>query len=153
MSLFQKYIRGEQVNASQLSPKNAWDIAAWMGAKPIDKVDPTDSSKKKVALHISTKEGDKEANEGDWIVVDALGQFSVYTPEEFELTMFVPVDASVPEPETEVLAPVDTGIIPEEGPPPAPDPVPDPDPVPVPEPEPVPTPVPETPKPPKPPKK
>jgi hypothetical protein len=72
------------VEAIQVTPESVERATLWSGARQVEEIDPNDSTKRFVALNIPTLDGVKRAGEGDYIVRNNLGEFSVMSQPEFE---------------------------------------------------------------------
>lgn len=79
------------VQATQLSPATAKDLAEWCGGQLVEEIDPLDSNKKFVAINLPTLEGARRASEGDWVVKGTRGEFYRVDDAEFKNT-FVKVE-------------------------------------------------------------
>jgi hypothetical protein len=76
------------VEAMQLTPDQVSAAALWCGGMEVDEIDPFDSTKKFVGLNVPTlsANGVERASQGDYIVKNLRGEFSVVKPNEFETT-------------------------------------------------------------------
>jgi len=74
------------VEAMQLTPSQVSAAALWCGGMEVDEVDALDSTKKFVGLNVPalTPNGVERASQGDYIVKNLRGEFSVVKPGEFE---------------------------------------------------------------------
>ncbi len=72
------------VEAMQLTPERIKDAALWSGGKEAEEIDPFDASRRFVALNLPTLAGVQRASQGDYIVRDAKGFWSVIPCHEFE---------------------------------------------------------------------
>jgi len=74
------------IEARQLAPENAEELADWAGAKVFD-----DTDGHFVCLIIPTLEGKHRADIGDWIIKGVAGEFYPCKPDIFDAT-YEPVD-------------------------------------------------------------
>ena len=72
------------VEAIRLDPTNVERAAVWCGGVEITETDALDSTKKFVAINIPTLRGAQRASEGDYIIKDRNGGFSVMSAAEFD---------------------------------------------------------------------
>jgi len=72
------------VEAAQLTADNVHAVASWCNGVQKEEIDPFDHSKRFVALNLMTKDGPRRAQQGDYIVKNTIGEFSVMKPHEFE---------------------------------------------------------------------
>jgi hypothetical protein len=74
------------VQATQLSPATAKDLAEWCGGQLVEELDAEDPSKKFVAINIPTLEGVMRASEGDFVIKGVKGEFYPCKADIFEDT-------------------------------------------------------------------
>ena len=72
------------VEAIQLTPESVHRAAVWSGSVEVEEIDPFDKTIKFCALNVPTLEGIKRCQEGDYVVKDNDGNFSVMKKHEFE---------------------------------------------------------------------
>lgn len=76
--------RKEVVQAEQVTPETAQNIADWVGGQVIPTEDALDSNKKSVGINIPTLSGIVRASEGDYVVKGEHGEISKCPRVDFE---------------------------------------------------------------------
>lgn len=75
-----------EVQAIQLLPDNADEIAEWCGGSVVEEIDPIDDTKRYVGVNIPTLEGVMRASENDYVIKGVKGEFYPCKPEIFAAT-------------------------------------------------------------------
>jgi hypothetical protein len=74
------------IEAEKVTPETVDAIAAWTGGIKVEEIDPTDSTKKFVAVNFPTMQGNQRASEGEWVVKGTAGTFKKMGNTEFVAT-------------------------------------------------------------------
>lgn len=74
------------VQAIQLAPDNAEEIATWCGGLVVQEIDPEDDEKRYDVINIPTLEGVMRASQGDYVIKGVRGEFYPCKPEIFSMT-------------------------------------------------------------------
>ena len=78
--------RATVVEAVQLTKHNVKEVAEWCVGREVEEIDALDPEKRWVGINVITWEGLKRLSEGDFLVLDAMGDFHIRWPEQFEIT-------------------------------------------------------------------
>jgi hypothetical protein len=72
------------VQAVQLEPHKAAEIANWCGGEVVEEIDALDPDKRFVGINIPTLEGVMRASQGDYVIKSVKGEFYPCKPDIFE---------------------------------------------------------------------
>lgn len=75
-----------EVQAIQLTPSNAEEVASWCGGSVVEEIDPINPDKRYVGVNIPTLEGVMRASEDDYVIKGVKGEFYPCKPDVFAAT-------------------------------------------------------------------
>lgn len=75
MQLWRRKDTGAEVQAVQLRKDNVQEVADWCTGQEVKEIDALDSSKTYVGLNFISWDGMARASEGDYIILDPMGNF------------------------------------------------------------------------------
>lgn len=82
--LYRNAITNEEVEAVQLTAENVKHVATWCKGQDVIEHDAFDSAKTYAGINVPSFMGKVRASEGDYIILNALGDFKVKKPGSFE---------------------------------------------------------------------
>lgn len=74
------------VEAIQLTTNSVREAALWCGGVEVEEIDPTDSTKRFVALNVPTMDGVCRCQDGNYVVKNSTGDFKIMSRRKFEET-------------------------------------------------------------------
>lgn len=75
VQLWRRKDTGAEVEAVQLTKENVKEVADWCTGQEVTEIDSLDNTKSYVALNFISWDGMARASEGDYIILDPMGNF------------------------------------------------------------------------------